>query len=516
MPRAAPMIHFSIRTKLFCGIVVPAAILMVVIYLDYANLSALGRSAETILAKNYKSIKASYRMSQVLRVRQNFITQSLLGTQGPNPAADQDSRELANLLDICRNNITEVGEREVLKRIMVLLPQYERLFAEYRQSFSAGTPWPKGNFQSLSDLQNRLSVNLGWLIVINEKAMERADLETRRLAAKAKSYSISLLLVAILFVLGFSLVISRRISKPLVDLARGLARVKKDGREYPEFQAAGKDEIGFLTTEFNRLFERLREYDQSNREILGAEKAKVRAAERAKTRFIADLSHQLKTPMTSLSMSIGVLAKKVRGDLPEKYATLLDTAQDDCSRLATLANELVDVSRMETMAKPRPKEKLDVADLVAKCLKPLALQAEEKGVALITKVQPNLPLVAMDSFRFPWVITNLVGNALRYTPPGGRICLEVVRRADSMVFVCRDTGTGIDPKYLPHVFDRYAQFSEREAMGTIGLGLAIVKEIIEQHQGDITVNSEPNRGTIFTFWIPIGTENRHEQSADRR
>lgn len=509
-----PSIRFSIRTKLFCGIVVPAAILMVVIYLDYANLSALGRTAETILAKNYKSIEAAYRMSQVLRVRQNFVVQSLVGIDGRNPNAGQDSEDLIRLLDICRNNITEIGEREVLGRITRLLPQYEQLFALYRQALSIGTPWPKGNFKTLSQLQNKLSENLDKLILINEQAMERADLETRRLAAKAQSYSISLLVVAIFFVLGFSLVISRRISKPLVDLARGLAKVKKDGQEYPAFPVASRDEIGFLTTEFNRLFERLREYDQSNLEILNAEKAKVRAAERAKTRFIADLSHQLKTPMTSLSMSIGVLAKKVRDDLPEKYVTLLDTAQDDCSRLATLANELVDVSRMDAMAKPRPKEKLDVADLVAKCLKPLALQAEEKGVRLTTSIQPDLPLVAMDSFRFPWVITNLVGNALRYTPLGGRINLEVVRRADSMVFVCQDTGTGIDPQYLPHVFDRYAQFSEREAIGTIGLGLAIVKEIIEQHGGDITVSSEPNRGTIFTFWIPIGSESGHEQRSD--
>jgi len=507
-------IKFSIRAKLFYGIVVPAAILMVVIYLDYANLSALGRSAETILAKNYKSIESAYRMSQVLRTRQSFVAQTLVRTEGLHRAASQDAQELAKLLDICQNNITEVGEREVLRRITILLPQYEKFFAIYRQAWSAGTTWPKRNFQTLFDLQNKLSENLDRLIVINEQAMERADLETRRLAAKAKSYSISLLVVAIFFVLGFSLIISRRISKPLVDLAQGLARVKKDGQEYPEFQVVSKDEIGFLTTEFNGLFERLREYNQSNLEILNAEKAKVRAAEQAKTRFIADLSHQLKTPMTSLSMSIGVLAKKVRGDLPEKYATLLDTAQDDCSRLATLANELVDVSRMDAMARPRPKEKLDVADLVAKCLKPLALQAEEKEVRLTTSIQPDLPLVAMDSFRFPWVITNLVGNALRYTPPGGRINLEVVRRADSMVFVCQDTGTGIDPQYLPHVFDRYAQFSEREAMGTIGLGLAIVKEIIEQHGGDITVSSEPHRGTIFTFWIPIGTESGHEQRAD--
>ena len=508
-------IRFSIRTKLFCGIVVPASILMVVIYLDYVNLSSLGRSAETILAKNYTSIEAAYRMSQVVRGRQDLVLKSLLAGTGDRVSPpDDNSAEMARLLDICRNNITEIGEREILSAIAELLPQYNEFFHSLRATMANETIWSEDHYRSLLDVQGKLAGHLDRLIITNEQAMERADQETHRLAEKAKNYSISLLILAIFFVLGFSLLISRRISKPLVNLARGLAGVKKDGQEYPRFPVASRDEIGFLTTEFNRLFERLREYDQSDLEILNAERAKVRAAEQAKTRFIADLSHQLKTPMTSLSLGIGLLAKRVRGDLPEKYATLLDTAQDDCSRLATLANELVDVSRMEAMAKPRPKERLDLADLVAKCLKPLTLQAEEKGVRLITNVPPKLPLVSMDSFRFPWVITNLVGNALRCTPTGGSIYLEVVRRAGSIIFTCRDTGTGIDPQYLPHVFDRYAQFSEREAMGTIGLGLAIVKEIIDQHGGDIGVQSVPGEGTTFTFWIPIGSDDGHEQGSD--
>jgi two-component system CheB/CheR fusion protein len=100
------------------------------------------------------------------------------------------------------------------------------------------------------------------------------------------------------------------------------------------------------------------------------------------------------------------------------------------------------------------------------------------------------------------VITNLVGNALRYTDPGGRIQLKVYRRGLRCYFECRDTGSGIDPAYLPHIFDRYTQFSERGKSGTIGLGLAIVKDIIEQHGGDIKVHSRPSHGTSFIFWIP--------------
>jgi signal transduction histidine kinase len=352
-------------------------------------------------------------------------------------------------------------------------------------------------------VQAKLNNSLDELIAVNEKAMERADLETQRFAERAKSYSIALLAMATAFVLIFSLLISRSITRPLVELADGLAQVKQQDHDYPQLPVTSQDEIGFLTSQFNHLFERLKEYDQINLEKLSAERAKVREAQEAKARFVADLSHQLKTPMTSLAMSVGILSEKARNTLAEKYVRLLETAREDCTRLSNLINELVNLSRMDAMIEPKPKELLDVKEMVNRCLKPLFLQAEEKGVNLVTSFQADLPLAYIDSFRFPWVITNLVGNAIRYTPAGGMIRLEVERRANSLLFTCRDTGVGIEPQYLARIFDRYAQFSERVAMGTIGLGLAIVKEIIEQHGGDIKVSSRPSRGTVFTFWIPL-------------
>ena len=201
--------------------------------------------------------------------------------------------------------------------------------------------------------------------------------------------------------------------------------------------------------------------------------------------------------MTSLSMSIGFLMEKIHDDLGERYARLLETASDDCRRLSVLINELVDIARIDAMLAPRPKELLDVRDLVTRCLNPLLHQAEEKGVALEAVFNGTLPPIAIDSFRFPWVITNLVGNAIRYTERGGRVSLEVDRRGERYYFRCQDNGAGIDPEYLPLIFDRFTQFSEREQMGAIGLGLAIVKEIIEQHGGDITVSSQKGAGNHF-------------------
>jgi signal transduction histidine kinase len=267
------------------------------------------------------------------------------------------------------------------------------------------------------------------------------------------------------------------------------------------------DEIGFLTSEFNRLFERLEVYDQLSADKLTAEKLKVRHAEEAKAQFVADLSHQLKTPMTSLSMSVGMIADKLDRLSEEKRLKLLQTAREDCLRLSALINELVDIAKLDVSLKPRPKELLDINTVVNECLKPLTNQAKERKIHLQIDIEDDLPSLGIDSFRFPWVITNLVGNAIRYTDQGGIVTLKVNRQGGRFYFRCIDTGTGIEAKFLPKIFDRFTQFSEREKSGAIGLGLAIVKEIIEQHGGDITVESKLGRGTTFTFWIPaVGGE----------
>jgi len=218
--------------------------------------------------------------------------------------------------------------------------------------------------------------------------------------------------------------------------------------------------------------------------------------------------------MTSLSMSIGLLHERGGQLGGEKRAKLLKTAQEECMRLSSLVNELVDISRLETMTRPRHKETLDVAIVMEECLAPLMKQAEQKGVMLQIEIAEGLPKLTIDSFRFPWVITNLVGNALRYTERGGYIRFHVHQSGSRFYFKCSDTGSGIEAHYLPHIFDRFSQFSERGKSGTIGLGLAIVKDVIEQHRGDIRVESSPGKGTTFVFWIPAEEGKGYEKSVD--
>ncbi|MHB8383013.1 MAG: sensor histidine kinase, partial [Candidatus Binataceae bacterium] len=145
--------------------------------------------------------------------------------------------------------------------------------------------------------------------------------------------------------------------------------------------------------------------------------------------------------------------------------------------------------------------------VIGEVCRPLALQAEEKSITLeVLAPGPPLPIWG-DPIKLPWVITNLVGNSLRYTPAGGRITIELQRDGQIARTIVTDTGRGIAPELMPRIFEPYAQFpGAGAAMGSAGLGLYIAKEIVEAHNGRIFAHSDHGRGTMFTIEIPIREE----------
>lgn len=502
-------IRRPIYLKIFAVSLVPAIALALVAVINYRHLNSLGNRAEHIMSSNYASIRAAQQARQVLEENRNQVLAFMF--QGGRENLDiLEIDSLGVALSVCQAHISEKGEDLIINELADNYQHYKSLIQ--RMSRTAA-PMPTKDFL---DLTAEMVADINHLVDLNEKGMERSEQEARARLLRAQRHSAIFLCAIILLIVLLGYGLSYRVAQPIRALAYRLAESRKGGERYPNLPVQSNDEIGLLTDEFNRLFRSLDDYDQHNAAILAAEKLKVHQAEEAKARFIADLSHQLKTPITSLSMSVGLLTEKWKRLSAERTDMLLATASDDCDRLASLINELLDIARLEAMIKPAVREKLDVAQMIHKCVKPLQKQAEEKGIQLALSIEPDLPAITLDSLRFPWILTNLVGNALRYTDNNGRVTVKVERRQGRFYFQCSDNGCGIEPKWLPRIFDRYTQFSEREKIGTIGLGLAIVKEIIEQHGGDITAESCPGQGTTFTFWIPEQLEEMDAKSAGGR
>jgi NtrC-family two-component system sensor histidine kinase KinB len=230
----------------------------------------------------------------------------------------------------------------------------------------------------------------------------------------------------------------------------------------------------------------------------------LRDREKAHAHLIATLSHELKTPLTSLRIAAELLDETVSDRLPERGREILATLQEDVARLQTIAGDLLDASRSTAARIGVERRPILLDELVSEISRPLAMQAREKGIALELKsAQHPLPIWG-DPIKLPWVITNLVGNALRYTPSGGRITIELSQHDSVVRAVVSDTGCGMEGRALDRIFEPYAQGSGNPSQaGSAGLGLYITKEIVEAHNGRIFVRSGVGSGTTFTVEIPL-------------
>jgi signal transduction histidine kinase len=215
------------------------------------------------------------------------------------------------------------------------------------------------------------------------------------------------------------------------------------------------------------------------------------------------LSHQLKTPLTSLSMAVNLIRERLSGAEPAQ-AELLAIASESCASLSTLVSDLIEAARETVPDRTQRPRRVDLVRLLRSALRPLQPQAEEKGVDLRLPAGDAEIVTDVDPVKFPWVVTNIAGNALRYTGRGGVVQVTVLARDGRIQVSVKDTGAGIAPENLERIFQPYVSLDPEPGPGTHGLGLAIAREIVEAHGGVIEAISAPGAGTEFRITLPAG------------
>jgi NtrC-family two-component system sensor histidine kinase KinB len=225
---------------------------------------------------------------------------------------------------------------------------------------------------------------------------------------------------------------------------------------------------------------------------------------RVKSEFIAAASHELRTPLTSVQMGIHLLLEGTAGTLDERQQEILQVCREDTARLDRLMRELLDLSKIESGAVTPQLVATRPSTLIAQAVDPLRLQVEARGISLIVDAPPDLPQVDVDRSQIERVIANLVTNAMRATSAGGAITVAAARRGDEVAIAVTDTGSGIPRDYLAGIFEPFVQVPHASGGGA-GLGLTISRRIVEGHGGRLTVQSDPGRGSTFTFTVrPAG------------
>jgi PAS domain S-box-containing protein len=238
-------------------------------------------------------------------------------------------------------------------------------------------------------------------------------------------------------------------------------------------------------------------------------------ADRAKSEFVSTVSHELRTPMTSIKGYTDLLHAGAAGPVTTEQRRFLRIIKSNTDRLTALVNDLLDISRVETGRVRFELQPVQVGEIVADVVKVLAGQAEAKQQTLTYEVVGGLPDIMGDRNRLNQVFTNLISNAVHYTPEGGGIDVQIYPVEGAVRVDVRDTGIGIAPEDVGHIFDRFYRSDHplvQETRGT-GLGLSIVKMFVEMHGGRIWVESEPGEGSIFTLVLPVPVQDEEDEES---
>ena len=288
-------------------------------------------------------------------------------------------------------------------------------------------------------------------------------------------------LIAGLAAVAFTLATSSRILKPVEQLTEAARRMEK-GDLSVRVDIDSEDEIGQLAHAFNSMAGSLAQQETLRRNL------------------VSDVAHELRTPLTNLR---GYLEASRDGLIPPD-AALVDNLYEETMLLQRLVLDLQDLAQVDAGQLTLVRISTDLGGLIEQAATMFRPQALEKGVAIVTEVSEDLPVVDVDPERIAQVLRNLVSNAIVHTPAGGTVMLTAQSRGHEVAVTVSDTGIGISPEHLPHVFDRFYRVdrSRTRQTGGAGLGLAIVRQLVVAHGGSVTVDSTPGQGSAFTFTLP--------------
>lgn len=230
----------------------------------------------------------------------------------------------------------------------------------------------------------------------------------------------------------------------------------------------------------------------------------LRQLETTRREFVSNVSHELRSPLASANAMVEVLEAGAIDDR-EMAGEFLDRISDDIARMTTLVDELLELSRLESGQMPIHLSPVSVGDVIAGTVERFSFAAESRGVTFAQRVPPDLPYAMAEEGKLSQILTNLVENALRFTPEGGRITLSAERDAQWVTVSVADTGVGIPREHLSHIFERFYKVDRSRRDGGTGLGLAIVKHLVQAHGGEVSATSVEGEGSEFVLKLRRAT-----------
>ncbi|HEX7118475.1 MAG TPA: HAMP domain-containing sensor histidine kinase [Longimicrobiales bacterium] len=342
-------------------------------------------------------------------------------------------------------------------------------------------------FQEVSGLLEGLRAPLDDIArAIDRRSLEEL-VEAQEISATAAGTTRAATAISLVLALAVGLWTTRTITAPLLRLRRATARVATgEFRAPPELPYRRRDEIGDLSRSFRAMTQRLAEL------------------ERVRTEFVGIVTHDLKAPINVIGGYSDLLREQIYGPTTDRQREVLESVREQIHVLTGMVNQLLDLSRIEAGGleiEPAETDPVELFESVERAYRGLA---DREGIDFAVEVEPTVPpVVFVDATRLrDQVLGNLLSNAFKFTPEGGRIRVRAAGRRDRLHIEVSDTGPGLPADQIPHIFDKYYQVTPEARAKGAGLGLAIVKEVVDAHGGRIGVQSAPGVGTTFFIVLP--------------
>ena len=477
----------TLRARLTLGFLAIAVLLLIPLGISLRALGTVERTTESLQEREFS---ASQALGQALRTSANLrATETLFPLFPDDYAASLQASvdSLAAYADSLRVSGGAPGAaiaalQRSLDSLRIALPAY-RVAATTDPAAADG----------ISRLRVRPAIDSvdASLALVGRQIERRSLFQTEqvgRVAATANNATLSAVALVVLLAAAVAIAITRSVSRPVRNLDRGMRAVADGDFNHPlGFSPDRGDEFGRLAASYQEMARRLAELDK------------------LKAEFVSIASHELKTPINVILGYLQLFDEGLYGPLTVRQREVVSTLMSQGQSLARLVQQLLDVSRFEAGGGRLELRDVPLEQFVSELETAFHVLAHQREVRFHLLAGETLPeTVHWDPDRMNEVLGNLLSNAFKVTDRGGTVELEVTSTAENVQLVVRDTGAGIPPAQLPHIFRKFYQADNQDAAalkGT-GLGLAIAKEIVEAHGGEISVDSTPGVGTTFCIRLP--------------
>jgi len=505
--RAVARMRSSVHFKLLVAFLLVALLVAAMGAISLEIMSRMSRQSEA-MHHAHQRVTSARQAQHALAMQMSFTAMALILRDERTIASILKENNRLNTMLAQIEDAAPAEEREVIQRIRSAQGDVMATVADVANLVRDGKVEQAMQLQLKSGypLFQQVEGLVELVVQIEERNMDRQR-EATTLANRHAFYLMSgLVFASLMLALLLGFVTSWSFILPVREAQSFLGRVAK-GDFTTTVTVDNRDEFGELAGQMNRMsaeLSRLYEEQQAAARQLETVNSQLARASQAKSEFLANMSHELRTPMNAILGFTEMILDDIYGEVPPDIRGPIQDVRTCGQQLLRLINDVLDLSKIEAGRMELSLTDYSVQEVVETARTSLRSLAVEKGLEFVADVPPGLPLAYGDGKRITQCLTNLVGNALKFTKRG---CVAISARLDGdcVVYSVADTGIGIPADQLDQIFGEFRQVDasiSREFGGT-GLGLSITKTFVELHGGRIWVESEPGRGSTFRFAIPL-------------